>query len=214
MIRDYKGLDLLLDAWKIYKREHPAEDRRLIVAGEFYAPKEKYLKQIADNGLEDDVILHDYFIPDELVRYYFSVADFLVQPYRSATQSGVTQIAYQFDLPMVVTDVGGLPEIVPDGRVGFVCRPDAAEVARAIDRIWRDDVLAGFRANMEEEKKRFRGMRCAIALHVNVPASMSSCRAVSCRSDTGSPEALYRRACAGWIVPFSCRFVCNTGKTG
>ena len=155
-IRDsYKGLDLLLDAWKIYKREHPAEDRRLIVAGEFYAPKEKYLKQIADNGLEDDVILHDYFIPDELVRYYFSVADFLVQPYRSATQSGVTQIAYQFDLPMVVTDVGGLPEIVPDGRVGFVCRPDAAEVARAIDRIWRDDVLAGFRANMEEEKKRF-----------------------------------------------------------
>ena len=102
------------------------------------------MKQIADNGLEDDVILHDYFIPDELVRYYFSVADFLVQPYRSATQSGVTQIAYQFDLPMVVTDVGGLPEIVPDGRVGFVCRPDAAEVARAIDR-----------ANMEEEKKRF-----------------------------------------------------------
>ena len=101
------------------------------------------------------MILHDYFIPDELVRYYFSVADFLVQPYRSATQSGVTQIAYQFDLPMVVTDVGGLPEIVPDGRVGFVCRPDAAEVARAIDRIWRDDVLAGFRANMEEEKKRF-----------------------------------------------------------
>ena len=159
LIRDYKGLDLLLDAWKIYKREHPAEDRRLIVAGEFYAPKEKYLKQIADNGLEDDVILHDYFIPDELVRYYFSVADFLVQPYRSATQSGVTQIAYQFDLPMVVTDVGGLPEIVPDGRVGFVCRPDAAEVARAIDRIWRDDVRT-----WKRRRSAFRGMRCAIAL--------------------------------------------------
>ena len=159
LIRDYKGLDLLLDAWKIYKREHPAEDRRLIVAGEFYAPKEKYLKQIADNGLEDDVILHDYFIPDELVRYYFSVADFLVQPYRSATQSGVTQIAYQFDLPMVVTDVGGLPEIVPDGRVGFVCRPDAAEVARAIDRIWRDSVRT-----WKRRRSAFRGMRCAIAL--------------------------------------------------
>ena len=158
LIRDYKGLDLLLDAWKIYKREHPAEDRRLIVAGEFYAPKEKYLKQIADNGLEDDVILHDYFIPDELVRYYFSVADFLVQPYRSATQSGVTQIAYQFDLPMVVTDVGGLPEIVPDGRVGFVCRPDAAEVARAIDRIWRDV------RTWKRRRSAFRGMRCAIAL--------------------------------------------------
>ncbi len=112
------------------------------------------MKQIADNGLQDDVLLHDRFIPDDDVKYYFSVADFLVQPYRRP-HFGVTQIAYQFDLPMVVTDVGGLPEIVPDGRVGFVCRPDAAEVARAIDRIWRDDVLAGFRANMEEEKKRF-----------------------------------------------------------
>lgn len=155
LIRDYKGLDLLLDAWKIYKREQGTADRRLIVAGEFYAPKEKYLRQIADNGLEAEVILHDYFIPDESVRYYFSAADFLVQPYRTATQSGVTQIAYQFERPMVVTNVGGLPEIVPDGRVGFVCPPDAEEVARAIARIWNEDTLAEFRENMKEEKKRF-----------------------------------------------------------
>lgn len=88
MIRDYKGLDLLLDAWKVYKREHPAEDRRLIVAGEFYAPKEKYLKQIADNGLEDDVILHDYFIPDDWCVTIFPSQIFwcsrIVRPRRAA----------------------------------------------------------------------------------------------------------------------------------
>ena len=155
LIRDYKGLDLLLDAWKIYRQENGAVDRRLIVAGEFYASKEKYLQQIERNGLQEEVILHDYFIPDDQVHNYFSAADFLVQPYRTATQSGVTQIAYNFELPMVVTDVGGLPEIVPDGRVGIVCRPEAEEVARAIAEIWNGDMLSLFRTYMKEEKKRF-----------------------------------------------------------
>ena len=121
LIRDYKGLDLLLDAWAGLRRRGLAAGRRLIVAGEFYTPKERYLRQIADNGLQDEVILHDRFIPDEQVKYYFSAVDFVVQPYKTATQSGVTQIAYQFCVPMVVTDVGGLSEIVPDGRVGYVC---------------------------------------------------------------------------------------------
>lgn len=155
LIRDYKGLDLLLDAWKIYRQESGAENHRLIVAGEFYASKEKYLQQIERNGLQKEVILHDYFIPDEQVRDYFSAADFLVQPYRTATQSGVTQIAYNFELPMVVTDVGGLPEIVPNGRVGIVCRPEVEEVARAVAEIWSGDTLARFRANMKREKLRF-----------------------------------------------------------
>lgn len=155
LIRDYKGLDLLLDAWMRLKREGGAVGRRLIVAGEFYVPKEKYLRQIADNGLRDDVVLHDRFIDDASVRYYFSAADFLVLPYRTATQSGVTQIAYHFDLPMVVTEVGGLPEIVPDGRVGFVCAPEEREIARAVSDIWDEELLAEFRENMREEKKRF-----------------------------------------------------------
>ena len=155
LIRDYKGLDLLLDAWKLYRQETGSENHRLIVAGEFYASKEKYLQQIERNGLQEKVILHDHFIPDEQVRDYFSTADFLVQPYRTATQSGVTQIAYNFELPMVVTDVGGLPEIVPNGKVGIVCRPDAEEVARAVAEIWQGDTLARFRANMKQEKQRF-----------------------------------------------------------
>lgn len=155
LIRDYKGLDLLLDAWMRLKRGGRMSGRRLIVAGEFYVPKEKYLRQIADNGLRDDVVLHDRFIDDESVRYYFSAADFLILPYRTATQSGVTQIAYHFDLPMVVTDVGGLPEIVPDGRVGFVCAPEEREIAHAVSEIWNESLLAEFRENMREEKKRF-----------------------------------------------------------
>ncbi len=136
LIRDYKGLDLLLDAWARLKRAGRTEGRRLIVAGEFYTAKEPYLKQIADNGLQEEVLLHDRFIPDEEVKHYFSAADFVVQPYKTATQSGVTQIAYQFCVPMVVTKVGGLSEIVPDGRVGYVCEPTSEGVADAIERMY------------------------------------------------------------------------------
>ena len=155
LIRDYKGLDLLLDAWAELRRRGLTAGRRLIVAGEFYTPKERYLRQIADNGLQDEVILHDRFIPDEQVKYYFSAADFVVQPYRTATQSGVTQIAYQFCVPMVVTDVGGLSEIVPDGRVGYVCEPTVQGVADAVARMYDGDTIERFRLNCIEERKRF-----------------------------------------------------------
>lgn len=155
LIRDYKGLDLLLDAWARLRREGQTQGRRLIVAGEFYTAKEPYLRQIAEAGLQDEVVLHDRFIPDEEVRYYFSAVDFVVQPYKTATQSGVTQIAYQFCLPMVVTRVGGLPEIVPDGRVGYICEPTAEGVAAAICRMFEGDTLERFRLNCVEERRRF-----------------------------------------------------------
>ena len=155
LVRDYKGLDLLLDAWARLKRNGPFDDRKLIVAGEFYTSKEPYLKQIAELGLQNEVLLHDRFIPDNEVRYYFSVADCVIQPYKSATQSGVTQIAYQFCTPMVVTDVGGLTEIVPDGRVGYVAPPTVEGVARAVERIYEGDTLDRFRQNCLEERKRF-----------------------------------------------------------
>ena len=151
LIRDYKGLDILLDAWARFRRP----GHRLLVAGEFYAPRERYMRQIESLHLSDEVILHDFFVPDADVKHYFSAADVLVQPYKTATQSGVTQIAYQFELPMIVTDVGGLPEIVPDGRVGYVCRPDAEGVADALGRIYAGDTLARFRAAMHDEKRRF-----------------------------------------------------------
>ena len=155
LIRDYKGLDLLLDAWAQLRRAGRTEGRRLIVAGEFYTAREPYLNRIADNGLQDEVLLHDRFIPDDDVKYYFSAADFVVQPYKTATQSGVTQIAYQFCVPMVVTKVGGLAEIVPDGRVGYVCEPTPEEVAGAIERMYEGDTLQRFRENCVEERRRF-----------------------------------------------------------
>lgn len=151
LIRDYKGLDLLLRAWASAR----PEGYRLIVAGEFYASHEKYVSLIDESGLRDEVALHDRFIPDEEVRYYFSAADCLVLPYRSATQSGVTQIAYNFSLPMIVTDVGGLPEIVPDGRTGLVCAPTAEGIADALRRIREGDTLRRLRDNFAEERKRF-----------------------------------------------------------
>ncbi len=155
LIRDYKGLDLLLDAWARLRREGRIDGRKLIVAGEFYTSPEPYLKQIAALGLQDEVILHDRFIPDAEVKYYFSAADCVVQPYKTATQSGVTQIAYQFCTPMIVTNVGGLAEIVPDGRVGCVCPPSAEGVADAIERICAPGVLERFRENCIEERRRF-----------------------------------------------------------
>ncbi len=151
LIRDYKGLDLLLEAWARWK----PENRKLLIAGEFYASREKYLSLIEQLGLQDRVVLHDRFIADEDVRYYFSAADALVLPYRTATQSGVTQIAYNFSLPMIVTRVGGLPEIVPDGRVGIVCEPDAESIKEALSQLYEGDTLQRFKENFAEERKRF-----------------------------------------------------------
>ena len=151
LIRDYKGLDLLLKAWARWM----PEGRKLLIAGEFYASREKYVALIEELGLRDRVVLHDHFVADEDVRYYFSAADALVLPYRTATQSGVTQIAYNFSLPMIVTRVGGLPEIVPDGRVGLVCEPDAEAIKEALERLYEGDTLQRLKANFVEERKRF-----------------------------------------------------------
>lgn len=149
LIRDYKGLDILLEAWR------RIEDRnlKLIVAGEFYASREKYMPLI--EALGDRVVLHDRFVADEDVKYYFSVADAVILPYKSATQSGVTQVAYNFRLPMIVSNVGGLAEIVPDDKVGYVVEPAADAVADAVGRICRDGNLDRFRRNIGEERKRF-----------------------------------------------------------
>lgn len=148
LIRDYKGLDLLLEAFERSENR----DLRLLVAGEFYNDKEQYRPLFERLG--ERVVLHDHFVADDDVKYYFSVADALVLPYRTATQSGVTQIAYNFSVPMVVTNVGGLPEIVADGRVGFVCEPTVEGVADAIGRL-NEESLATFACNFPEERKRF-----------------------------------------------------------
>lgn len=155
LVRDYKGLDLLLDAWARLKSDGLTGGYRLIVAGEFYGNKEKYLRQIETNGLEKDVIVLDFYIPDEDVKYYFSAADVLIQPYHSATQSGVTQIAYNFGLPMIVTDVGGLSEIVADNVVGYVVEGTSEAIANAFEKLYSDGNLERFRENLVQEKERF-----------------------------------------------------------
>lgn len=156
LIRDYKGLDWLLEAWReLILQGRISTDYTLLVAGEFYADRRAYDALLADSVLQERVILHDRFIPDEEVKNYFSAADFLVLPYKTATQSGVTQIAYKFRLPVVVTDVGGLKEIVPDGRCGFVCAPSAEGVAHAVEQIARPEQQELMRVAMAEESKRF-----------------------------------------------------------
>ena len=151
LIRDYKGLDTLLEAWAKFRRE----GYKLLIAGEFYASRDKYVSIIERLGLQSDIVLHDYFIPDERVKYYFSAADCVVLPYKTATQSGVTQICYNFCTPVIVTNVGGLAEIVPNDRVGYVCEPSVDGVADALERVFEGDNIERFAHNMIEERKRF-----------------------------------------------------------
>lgn len=175
LVRAYKGLDMLLEAWASMKntaKTAPAgklannaqKPKRLIVAGEFYDDPEKYRALIATLGLEDDVILVDRFIPDDEIPLRFSLADLLVLPYRTATQSGVTQIAYHFDVPMIVTNVGGLPEIVRDGTVGYVCEPTPESIAAAIEKFFTADNAERLRAGFADEKPRFSWSAAADAL--------------------------------------------------
>ncbi len=155
-IRDYKGLDLLLEAWSLLKEKGITAGRRLLVAGEYYGNREKYESLIARLDIGDDVIVHDRYIDENEVRYYFSAADVVVQPYRTATQSGVTQVAYHFGVPMIVTDVGGLAEIVADGRDGFVTGVSSEAIAAAVESFYADPSLEGqMRSWIAEDRARF-----------------------------------------------------------
>lgn len=141
-IRKYKGLDLLLEAVALLKNLHKSSTPGselptpvyLLVAGEFYEDSKHYFEQIDKLDIKNNLILQTNFIPDNEVKYYFSAADVVIQPYRNATQSGVTPLAYHFEKPMVVTNVGGLPQLVPHERVGLVAEPDATSLANAIQR--------------------------------------------------------------------------------
>ncbi len=134
-IRQYKGLDLLLKA--MAEKELQQQDIKLLIAGEFYEDPKQYMDLIQAYKLEDKVILKTEFIPDSQVKYYLCAADCVVQPYRNATQSGVTPLAYHFEKPMVVTNVGGLPSLVPHEKSGLVCEPDPASIAQAITRFYQ-----------------------------------------------------------------------------
>ncbi|MGC2424295.1 MAG: glycosyltransferase [Nitrospirota bacterium] len=152
-IREYKGLHVLLDAMPRIVKDVPLT---LVVAGEFYEDKDSYMEQIEQLQLKGSVRVLDKFIPNEAVGDYFSAADVLVLPYRSATQSGITQIAFAFDLPVIATRVGGLPEVVKEGETGFLVPPnDPDALAEAVITYFQADSLEKFRDNVRRERGRF-----------------------------------------------------------
>ncbi len=154
-IREYKGLDWLLEA--MADKRIAAAGIELIVAGEYYNKDVEATNNdiIARNNLKSRVHLTTDFVPNSEVRYFFSAADLVVQPYKHATQSGITQIAFHFEKPMVVTNVGGLAEVVPDGKVGFVAEPNPKAIADAILKFYEPNSLPNLEANILAEKKKY-----------------------------------------------------------
>jgi glycosyltransferase involved in cell wall biosynthesis len=152
-IRAYKGLDLLIEAFADNKLRN--RKLKLVIAGEFYEDDAPYRNLVRKYSLENEVIFFDHFIKDSEVPLFFSIADLVVQPYKSATQSGVTQIAFYFDKPMLVTDVGGLREIVTDGKCGYVVKPEPEFISSAIIDYFDNNRKEQFTKGVKLEKKKF-----------------------------------------------------------
>lgn len=152
-IRDYKGLDLLLEALADKRLE--GKPLKLLVAGEYYGNRAYYEDLIRRFHLQERLVLHTDYIPANQVNAYFCAADLIVQPYKSATQSGVTQIGYHFDKPMLVTNVGGLSEIIADRISGYVVSPESSAIAEAISDFYENDRAADFIRETRRLKKSF-----------------------------------------------------------
>lgn len=169
-IRQYKGLDLLLKAMADERIKQ--QNIKLLVAGEFYEDSKPYMDLIQQYQLQDSIILRTNFIPDSEVQYYLSAADCVIQPYKNATQSGVTPLAYHFEKPMVVTNVGGLPSLVPDRKVGLVCEPAPESIASAILEFYsmgEEFFLPG----LQEEKKKYSWSNLTNAI-LNLAANVTT----------------------------------------
>lgn len=151
-IRKYKGLDLAIRAFAEWKDRLP--NKKLIIAGEFYGDADFYYLIAQELGIKEDIIWHTDFIPDSKVKYYFSACDVVLQPYCSATQSGVTQIAYQFEVPMIVTKVGGLPELVQQGKTGYLVEQDPVDIAQHVVEFYEKGKSA-FEEDMKKAKEQF-----------------------------------------------------------
>ena len=161
-IREYKGLDMLIEA--MADQELQQMPVKLIVAGEFYEDENKYLGRVEELGLQDKIIFYKQFISTNEVSRYFSACDIVALPYKTATQSGVTQVAFHFEKPMLVTKVGGLGEIVPHEKIGYVVEPQPAEIATALKDFFLRQRAAEFTANMPEEKQKYAWSNLTTAL--------------------------------------------------
>lgn len=151
-IREYKGLDLLIQAMSDDRIKN--KNYFLVVAGEFYQKKEPYLDLIHQTGLENQIKIIEDFIPDSMVKYYCCAADVIVQPYKRATQSGVTPLAYHFEKPMIVTNVGGLPSMVKNGETGLIAEPNPTSIADQIVKYFEKGE-SFFIPQLIKEKERF-----------------------------------------------------------
>jgi glycosyltransferase involved in cell wall biosynthesis len=152
-VRRYKGLHILLDAMPAILKTLKV---KLLVVGEFYDDEKKYRQQIEEMKLQNDVTVYSEYVPNEKVNVFFSAADVVVLPYVSATQSGIVQIAYQFDKPVIATDVGGLAEVVLNDRTGFIVQPESPqEVSEAVLRFYSGQREQEFVRNVREEKKKY-----------------------------------------------------------
>ena len=152
-IRKYKGLDWLIEAFLMVAGQ--LKDVDLLIAGEFYEDSDPYLALLKDSEYRERVHLHTHFIPNGAVADYFSVCDLVAQPYKNATQSGVSQIAYHFDVPMLITNVGGLSELVPHGEAGWVCEANVESIAFGLSAIFKQGYLEGIQGQLPELKKQF-----------------------------------------------------------
>jgi len=152
-VREYKGLKYLIAAMPEILTKIPAT---LLIVGEFWKDKAVYLKMIDDLGIGAHVKIVDAYVPNEDVDQYFNAADLVVQPYVSATGSGVVQMAFGFNKPVVATAVGSLPEIVEDGKTGFVVPPaDPFAIARAVIRFFDENKAVTFGENIKNQQYRF-----------------------------------------------------------
>ena len=152
-IREYKGLDLALKAMASPKLQDLK--LKLIIAGEFYSDSKSYFDLVKILGISDRVLFYSEFITDSQIPTYFAAADLIVQPYKNATQSGVTQVAYHFNKPILVTNVGGLPELVPHQKVGYVSSLEPEEIASYILDFYQHRRADEFSNNIKEFKKKY-----------------------------------------------------------
>lgn len=167
-IRKYKGLDLLLKAMPLLKKGLP--DMKLLIAGEFYEDEKGYLDLIDELSIQNEVILHTQFIKDADVKYYLCAADVVVQPYKNATQSGVTPLAYHFERPMVATNVGGLPDMVPHEKAGIVTQPEPQAIAHALVRYFEMGETF-FLPHLREEKLKYSWTKFVAAIIAQAKSS-------------------------------------------
>lgn len=153
-VRKYKGLQYLLEAMKLLKeRDFKVQ---LWVVGDFGEDKDEYVEQIRRFKIEDQVQMVEGYVPDDEVEKYFAASDLVVLPYLSATQSGIVQIAFGFEKPVLVTEVGGLPDVVTNGKTGYVVEPQSAEmIAEAIMDYYINNRREAFVSQIEKEKDRF-----------------------------------------------------------